>query len=99
MGGPAAATGSIVGDRRSSGEYQDRISDNSDLTAAVGGGKFAKLSELDGRAGSFLGRRAELDVPEETSVQAQASRAALTPRSEIEFVSDHKMGIDYSSHH
>lgn len=48
MGGPAAA-GSVVGDRRSSGEYQVRISDNSEVTPAVGGGKFAKVCELDGK--------------------------------------------------
>lgn len=44
---------------------------------------------------SFPGRRSELGVPRETSVPARA----LTPCPEIEFVSDHKMGIDYSSHH
>ena len=52
MGGPAAA-GSVVADRKSSGEYQVRISDNSEVTPAVGGGKFAKVSELDARASSF----------------------------------------------
>lgn len=69
MGGPAAA-GSVVGDRRSSGEYQVRISDNSEVTPAVGGGKFAKVSELDGRASCLPRRRAELGVPRETSVPA-----------------------------
>lgn len=69
MGGPAAA-GSVAGDRRSSGEYQVRISDNSEVTSAVGGGKFAKVSELDGRESSFPWRRAELGVPRETSVPA-----------------------------
>lgn len=94
MGGPAAA-GSVVGDRRSSGEYQVRISDNSEVTKAVGGGRFAKVSELHGRESGFPWRRAELGVPRETSVPAPV----LTPCPEIEFVSDHKMGIDYSSHH
>lgn len=48
MGGPAAA-GSVVGDRGSSAEYQVRISDNSEVTQAVGGGKFAKVCEPHGR--------------------------------------------------
>lgn len=79
----------------SSGEYQVPISDNSEVTQAAGGGKFAKVSQLHGRESSFPGRRSELGVPKETSVPARA----LTPCPEIEFVSDHKMGIDYSSHH
>lgn len=65
----------------------------------LGVGKFAKVSELDGRESSFPWRRAELGVPAETSVLARASPTARTPRPEMEFVSDHKMGIDYSSHH
>ena len=99
MGGPAAA-GSAVADRKGSGEYQVRISDNSDVTPAAGGGKCAKVSELDARASSFPRRapggaeRTRGDLS-----PARASPAALTPRPEAEFVSDHKMGIDYSSHH
>lgn len=57
------------------------------------------LNSTQERAASLGGRRAELSVPRETSVPAGTSPTALTPRPETEFVSDHKMGIDYSSHH
>jgi hypothetical protein len=84
-----AASGSAVGDRRSSGEYQVRISDNSEVTPAAGGGKFAKVSELDAGARSSPWRLAE---------RGARGEAAHCPRPEMEFVRDHKMGIDYSSH-
>lgn len=57
------------------------------------------LNSTQERAASLGGRRAELSVPRENSVPARTSPTALTPRPETEFVSDHKMGIDYSSHH
>lgn len=95
MGGSAAA-GSVVGDRRSSGEYQVRISDNSEVTLAVGGGGLPRsLNSTEERAASPGAGRA--GRAGETSVLEQA--LPLTPRPETEFVSDHKMRIDYSSHH
>lgn len=101
MGGPAPA-GSAVGDRRSSGEYQVRISDNSEVRPAVGGWEFAKVSELHRRERSFPWRRAELGGAGRTQRDlgpGASGPGARTPRPEMEFVSDHKMGIDYFSHH
>ena len=82
VGGPAAA-GSDVADRKSSGEYQVRISDNSEVTPAVGGGKFAKVSELDARASSFPRRApggAERTQGELCPGQNEPHRAHTPPR-------------------
>lgn len=45
----------------------------------LGVGKFAKVSELDGRESSFPGRRAEPGEPTETSVPAEQPHRADTP--------------------